>query len=138
MAGEAFDAERFRAMVERSRTSAAHGDARDVADGLRQALALWRAVAALADVPRPPSVSAAAVRLEELRLVAVEDRIEAELALVRHAELVGELSALVAGHPLQERLRGQLTLALYHSGRRADALEAYGNGRAIEAAHPSA
>jgi DNA-binding SARP family transcriptional activator len=64
-------------------------------------------------------------RLEEVHLATVEDRIEAELQLGRHGALVGELRALVARHPLRERLRGQLMLALYGSGRQADALAEY-------------
>src|SRR5438309_893064 len=64
-------------------------------------------------------------RLEELRLAALEDRIEADLASARHAELVPELEGLVSRNPMRERLRGQLMLALYHSGRQADALRAY-------------
>ena len=76
--------------------------------------------------PRVRAVRAAAVeRLEELRLAALEERIEAELALGRHSALVAELEALVAEQPLRERLRGQLMLALYRAGRQAEALEAY-------------
>src|SRR5262249_26314567 len=70
-------------------------------------------------------------RLEELRLVAVEERIEADLLLGRHADLVGELEALVGRHPLRERFRGQLILALYRSGRQAEALAAYRNCRSL-------
>ena len=65
-----------------------------------------------------------------LRLAALEERIDADLALGRHAELVGELEALIAAHPHRERLRGQLMLALYRSGRQAEALEAYRDARA--------
>lgn len=128
--GDALDADRFRAMVERSRCLARRDAAQAAADGLRRALSLWRGVA-LADVPRTPSVAAAAVQLEELRIAAVEDRIEAELALGRHSELVCELFALVSRYPLQERLRGQLMLALYRSGRQAEALQAYKAARQV-------
>ena len=70
-------------------------------------------------------------RLEELRLGATEDRIEADLALGRHADVTGELEALVAVHPLRERLHGQLMLALYRGGRQAEALGAYRAARQI-------
>jgi DNA-binding SARP family transcriptional activator len=127
---DALDADRFRAMVERSRRLVRSNAGQAAAEGLRQALGLWRGVA-LADVPRTPSVAAAAVQLEELRIAAVEDRIEAELTVGRHTELVCELSALVSRHPLQERLRGQLMLALYRSGRQAEALQAYQAARQV-------
>ena len=87
-----------------------------------EALALWRGPA-LADLAYEPFAQAEIARLEELRWAALEERIDADLALGRHAELVGELEALVAEHPLRERLRGQLMLALYRSGRQAEALE---------------
>ncbi|MCP2164735.1 DNA-binding transcriptional activator of the SARP family [Goodfellowiella coeruleoviolacea] len=92
----------------------------DRAGLLREALGLWRGPV-LADVPGRP-VSAG---LEELRLGALEERIEAELELGRHAELVGELRQLVTEYPFRERLVGQLMRALYRAGRRADALAAY-------------
>ncbi|MEU4740656.1 BTAD domain-containing putative transcriptional regulator [Actinosynnema sp. NPDC023658] len=87
---------------------------------LREALGLWRGQV-LADVPGNPVTS----DLEELRLAAVEERIEAELELGRHLELVGELRQLVNEHPFRERLVGHMMRALYRSGQRADALEAY-------------
>src|SRR5262249_52924939 len=91
---------------------------------LREALDLWRG-RALADFAYEAFAQAAVARLEELRLVALERRIEADLALGRHAALVGEVEALVAEHPLRERLRGQLMLAFYRSGRQTEALEVY-------------
>ena len=91
---------------------------------LREALALWRGPA-LADLAYESFARAAIGRLEELRLAALEKRIEADLALGRHAELVAEVEALVAEHPLRERLRAQLMLALYRCGRQADALAVY-------------
>lgn len=94
------------------------------------ALGLWRG-AAYADVLGEPFVVGEATRLEEMRLSALEERIDVLLALGRHAELVGELSSLVNEHPLRERLQGQLLVALYRSGRQADALRAYGRARAI-------
>jgi DNA-binding SARP family transcriptional activator len=90
----------------------------------REALALWRGPP-LAEFGREPFAQAEIARLEDLRLAAVEERIEADLAEGRHAELVGELERMIALHPLRERLRGQLMLALYRSGRQAEALEAY-------------
>ena len=95
---------------------------------LREALVLWRGPA-LADFAYEPFAQPEIARLEELRQAAVEARIEADLALGRHGELVGELEALVAGEPTRERLRGQLMLALYRSGRQADALTLYREGR---------
>jgi DNA-binding SARP family transcriptional activator len=88
-----------------------------------EALALWRGPA-LAEFDAPFAVLEAE-RLEALRLSTIEDRIEADLALGRHGEVAHELDALVARHPLRERLRGQLMLALYRSGRQADALARY-------------
>ena len=93
-------------------------------DRLREALALWRGPA-LVDFAFEPWAQPEIGRLEELRLDALQDRVEADLALGRSAELVAELEALVAEYPLRERLRGQLMLALYRSGRQADALAAY-------------
>jgi DNA-binding SARP family transcriptional activator len=93
-------------------------------EGARDALALWRGPA-LADFAYEEFAQAEAARLEELRLAALEQRVDADLALGRHAELVGELEQLVAQHPLRERLRGQLMLALYRSGRQAEALDVY-------------
>jgi DNA-binding SARP family transcriptional activator len=91
---------------------------------LREALSLWRGPA-LADIAYEAFAQPAIGRLEELRLLALERRIDADLALGRHAQLVAELETLVAGHPLREGLRAQLILALYRSGRQADALDAY-------------
>jgi DNA-binding SARP family transcriptional activator len=94
------------------------------AQKLREALALWRGPV-LAEFAYASFAQAAIGRIDELRLAAVERRIEADLALGRHTELVGELEALIVEHPLQERLRGQLILALYRSGRQAEALDCY-------------
>jgi DNA-binding SARP family transcriptional activator len=96
---------------------------------LHEALGLWRGPA-LAEFGEEPFARVEAARLEELRQDALEERIEADLALGRHAELVGELEALVAARPRRERLHGQLMLALYRSGRQAEALEAYHGARA--------
>ena len=100
------------------------GDADNAATMLSEALALWRGPA-LADVAQEGALRAAASRLDELRLVAVERRVEADLASGRHADVVAELDGLVASHPLRERLRELQMLALYRCGRQADALAAY-------------
>ena len=96
---------------------------------LREGLALWRGapLAELGDSFAP----AERARLEEQRLAALEQRVEADLALGRHAEVVPELEGLVRQHPLRERVRGQLMLALYRCGRQADALEVYRSGRRL-------
>jgi streptogramin lyase len=95
---------------------------------LREALALWRGPA-LADFAYDDFAQRETERLEDLRLTAVERRIDLELALGHHIDLVPELEALVRSHPLDERLRGHLMVALYRSGRQADALEAYNEAR---------
>jgi DNA-binding SARP family transcriptional activator/predicted ATPase len=114
------DANRFEALLAEARTSS---PARKV-ELLRQALELWRGPA-LADLDEEEFARLAAVRLDELRIVAQEEQIDAELELGRHAGLVGTLEQLVASHPLRERFRGQLMLALYRCGRHAEALEVY-------------
>jgi DNA-binding SARP family transcriptional activator len=93
-------------------------------DALREALALWRGPP-LADFAFEPFAQPTIARLEELRLAALEQRVEADLAGGGQTELVAELEALVAEHPLRERFRVQLMLALYRAGRQAEALEAY-------------
>ena len=100
-----------------------------VQDGsLREALSLWRGPP-LAEFASERFAQSEIARLEELRLTCLEQRIEHDLAAGHHAELVGELEALVGEHPLRERLRAQLMLALYRSGRQAEALEAYQQAR---------
>jgi DNA-binding SARP family transcriptional activator len=96
---------------------------------LREALGLWRGPP-LAELWDEPFARREAERLEEIRLAALEQRIDADLALGRHEPLIAELETLVAEHPHRERLRGQLMLALYRSGRQADALQAYRDARA--------
>lgn len=98
------------------------------AEKLREALALWRGPP-LADVRYEQFAATAISRLEELRLAALEARIDADLALGRHADLVGELETLVAENPLQERLRAKLMLTLYRAGRQAEALAVYQEAR---------
>ncbi|HEU5491518.1 MAG TPA: BTAD domain-containing putative transcriptional regulator [Gaiellaceae bacterium] len=97
---------------------------------LVEALGLWRG-RALADFAYEDFAQSEITRLNELRLGAIEDRIDADLAMGRATELIPELEPLVSAHPLRERLRGQLMLALYRSGRQADALEAYRAGRRL-------
>ncbi|GII05234.1 AfsR/SARP family transcriptional regulator [Planobispora takensis] len=124
------DAHRFEHLAETGRRELAAGRAREAAALLREALGLWRGPA-FADVGDAPFARGQAVRLEEVRLGAVEDRIEAELALGAHRALVGELRDLVAAHPLRERVRGQLMRALYGGGRQAEALAAYEETRRV-------
>jgi DNA-binding SARP family transcriptional activator len=120
---ELVDANRFTALVEGAR-----GDPAQVALALREALGLWRG-AALSDFAYESFAQPEIVRLEELRLVALEDRIDADLACGRDGDLVPELEALVAEHPLRERPRAQLMLALYRAGRQAEALAVYQDAR---------
>ncbi len=120
LAREAVDVLRFEDLVR----SARRAEPAERASLLREALALWRGEP-LADLAFEPFADAEIARLEELRVSAVEDRVDADLALGQHAEIVAELEALVASHPLRERLRGQLMVALYRCGRQAEALEVY-------------
>ena len=124
------DAHRFERLSAEGRAALAEGRYDRAAEVLRAALELWRGPA-LADFASQPFAQVAIARLEESRLLATEARIEAELALGLHAHLVGELAALVAEHPLRERLRGQLMLALYRSGRQAEALECFRDVRRV-------
>jgi predicted ATPase/DNA-binding SARP family transcriptional activator len=122
-AGE-LDLDRFGALAEQARREPPAA----AAATLREALALWRG-AVLADVGEAPFAAAERARLHELHLAVLEERIAADLALARHAELVPELERLVADHPFRERLRREHMLALYRSGRQADALEAFQRAR---------
>ncbi len=122
------DSERFEQLVARGRAQLAESDAGEAASTLRGALGLWRGHA-YEDVRYEAFAQAEVARLEELRLAALEDRIEAELALGRHRDLVPELEALAAHHADRERLGAQLMLALYRSGRQADALDVFARVR---------
>jgi DNA-binding SARP family transcriptional activator/streptogramin lyase len=122
---DTLDAERFERLVE----GAGSVEPERAAELLREALALWRGPP-LADLDESLA-RAERGRLEEQRLLALEQRIDAELALGRHAQLVPELEALVRADPFRERLRAQLMLALYRCGRQAEALEAYQQGRRL-------
>ena len=122
-AGE-LDADRFGRLAASARDDMAAGRPAAAAERLREALGLWRGPA-LSDVADFAFAQAGVAALEEARLTAVEDRVEADLACGRHVSLAGELDGLAAAHPLRERLCGQRMLALYRCGRQADALAAY-------------
>jgi predicted ATPase/DNA-binding SARP family transcriptional activator len=122
------DAVRFERLAGAGRGALERGEAAVAAGRLREALGLWRG-RALADVTGVESLAREGARLEELRLVATEGRIEADLTLGLAAEVTGELEALVAEYPVRERLWRLLVLALYRSGRQADALAAYRRAR---------
>jgi DNA-binding SARP family transcriptional activator len=123
------DLDAFERRLRQARTAAAEGDLAAAASAYRAGLGLWRGKA-LAGVAAPFAGSEAA-RLEERRLVAVEELTEVELARGGHADLVGELAALVVKYPRWERLRERLMLALYRSGRQAEALEVYRQGHRL-------
>jgi DNA-binding SARP family transcriptional activator len=118
------DLDTFELLVREGRERLSAGDAQAASEALGRALELWRGPA-LAEFRAEPFARDAGARLEDARLAALEDRIEADLALGRDARLVPELEELVAREPFRERPRAQLMLALYRSGRQADALEAY-------------
>jgi DNA-binding SARP family transcriptional activator/pimeloyl-ACP methyl ester carboxylesterase len=120
---EELDLSRFERLVADGRGALSAGKAPEGSDLLRQALALWRGPA-LAEFSEPFARHETA-RLEELRMSALEWRLEADLAAGRHGDVVGELETLIARHPLRERLRAQHMLALYRSGRHSEALAGY-------------
>jgi ABC-type transport system substrate-binding protein/DNA-binding SARP family transcriptional activator len=124
------DLHRFEELLNRGHAALEARDFERAALVLREAESLWHG-RPLADLEFERFARIDIERLEELALVASEDRIDAELALGRHAMLVPELETLVVEHPLRERARAQLMLALYRSGRQADALESYRAGRAM-------
>ena len=128
--GELVDAERFERLMGEGRDELAVGDAENAAAALEEALSLWRG-RPLDDLAYERFAQGEIARLEQLRLVAFEQLIEAKLALGRHAELVAQLETLVAEHPYRERLWGQLMLALYRCERQADALQAYQDARRV-------
>ena len=118
------DSDRFEQMLKEGRELLASGDPERASATLREALSLWRG-APLADLTYEAFAASEIRRLEDSRIAALEDRIKADLQLGREAELEPELEALVREHPLRERLRAQLMLALYRSGRQVEALTAY-------------
>jgi len=127
IAPQQLDLERFVRLVDESRTE---GSPVERSAKLRRALAIWRG-RPLADLGFEAFAQQEIGRLEELRLAALEDRVEAELEAGRHSDLVGELEAFADEHPLRERLRSQLMLALYRSGRQAEALQIYHDTRRV-------
>ena len=118
------DVDRFESLVSAGRHALAHGDPRQASGRLREALEVWRGPA-LGDFTYEVFAQSMIARLEEARLAALEDRVDADLMLGEHHRVVGELEGLVREHPLRERPVGQLMLALYRSGRQTDALEVY-------------
>jgi predicted ATPase/DNA-binding SARP family transcriptional activator len=127
---EAVDVLRFERLLAEGRAATAAGDLASAARLLSEALALWRG-SALVDVAVDGPVPAERTRLEELRLVAVEDRVDVELRRGQHDVLVAELEAMVRAEPLRERRWGQLMVALYRSGRQGEALRAYQQARRV-------
>jgi WD40 repeat protein/DNA-binding SARP family transcriptional activator/energy-coupling factor transporter ATP-binding protein EcfA2 len=125
---ELLDSHRFELLLAEGRSELAAGDAERALATLERALSLWGGPA-LGDVAHEPFAQHEIARLEELRLGALEQLVEAKLALGRHDEVVGELGTLIREHPFRERLRAQLMLALYRCDRQADALQAYHDAR---------
>ncbi len=126
----AVDVHRFDALLTHGRERLAAGRPDEAAEALHTALGLWRGPA-LADLRDEPFAGPEVVRLEQARLAAVEERVEADLALGRHRELIGELETIVADNPLRERMWGQLMVALYRSDRQADAIATYARARRV-------
>jgi DNA-binding SARP family transcriptional activator len=124
------DAVVFEDLLVEARAASRTGDARTAADVAARCLGLWRG-APLQGLPDTPALSTAAGRLEQLRIDALEERFEAALALGEHREIVSELQHAIDEHPFRERLWRQLMLALYRSGRQADALETYRSARRV-------
>jgi DNA-binding SARP family transcriptional activator len=122
------DLERFQRLAGEGREALTAADPGRAARTLREALGLWRGLP-LADLGYADFAQREISRLEELRLAALEDRIQADLECGHHAEVIGELEKLLAEEPLRERPRAQLMLALYRSGRQAEALDAYATAR---------
>jgi DNA-binding SARP family transcriptional activator len=124
------DLTRFEELASEGSRALERSDPLGASDALRRALALWRGPA-LADLADEPLLDPVAGRLEELRVLALERRIEADLGVGRNADVIGELEILIAEHPLRERPRGLLMTALYRAGRQADALRAYRDARSL-------
>jgi predicted ATPase/DNA-binding SARP family transcriptional activator len=127
---ESVDATRFERLVSEGRKALTDEDAATAAELLQEALLLWRGPA-LAEFTYEDFAQGAIARLNGERVTALEDRFEADLACGRHSELVAELEAAVAAEPLRERLRRQLMIALYRSGRQADGLRQFQEARRV-------
>ena len=130
LAGATVDALQFDELLARARSARRVGDAGQSGDLVARALALWRG-RPLQGLPDGSWVGAEAARLEALRIDALEEQFEAALALGEHTEVVGRIRPVLEEHPFRERLWGQLMLALYRSGRQAEALEAFGRARRV-------
>lgn len=130
LSADAVDVHRFEALVDQARNARAGGDLDGAISLLGAAEELWRGDA-LAEFTYEVFASATITRLTELRLAAIEERVDAELDLGRHQLAIAELEPLVIAHPLRERLRGLLMTALYRAGRQADALRVYQEGRRV-------
>ena len=130
VAEESVDVHRFEALVRRGRAAITDGDREAAVASLAEADGLWRG-SALADFAYDDFALPVISQLSELRVAAVEERIELELELGRHQRVIAALEALVAEHPLRERLRELLMVALYRAGRQADALRTFQEGRTI-------
>ena len=125
---ERLDAHRFERLVAEGRSELAGGRPEGAVSALEEALSLWRG-AALAELAYEPFAQREIARLDDLRVAALEQLVEAKLALGAHAEVVGQLETLIGEHPYRERLRAQLMLALYRCDRQADSLQAYQDAR---------
>jgi DNA-binding SARP family transcriptional activator len=126
---DALDLHRFERLAEEGSVALEDGHFDHAATALGNALALWRGPA-LADLADEAFVQPVAARLEDLRLLVVERRLEAELGRGRHADVLADIQRLAREHPLRERVHGLLMLAFYRCGRQAEALEAYRSARA--------
>lgn len=125
------DVDQMEALVQSARAAVKARDLPEAAQRFRRALGLWRGPTIADVVDASPQLRWQAREFDELRLAVLEERIEADLALGRHGELIGELTRLVGEHPLRERARHQLMLSLYRSGRRAEALRCYHDARLV-------
>jgi WD40 repeat protein/DNA-binding SARP family transcriptional activator len=128
LAEEQLDARQFERLLAEGSEELRAGRPELAVPALKRALSLWRGPA-FADLAYEPFVQREIARLEDLRIDALEQLIDAKLALGRHTEVIGQLETLIGEHPYRERLHAQLMLALYRSERQADALQAYQNAR---------